>query len=561
MGGLEFVGRTYRHLNRYREVAGVLAKHGFGDLLHVVRLDRAVDLGLGHRLKSRPVHEARERPERVRRVLEELGPTFVKAGQYLSTRADLLPEEYLRELAKLQDAVPPFPAEEAKRIVAEELGAPLERLFKSFTGRPLAAASIAQVHEATTADGDRVVVKVERPDIRARVAVDLEIMAHLAALAEHHLEPWRWRRPTRVVAEIARSLDRELDLSQEASHAERFARQFEGDPTVRVPRVRRDLSTARVLTLERLDGIKADDKAALERAGVDPREVAERLGRHYLAMILVHGFFHADPHPGNLLAMPDGAVGYLDFGMAGRLDRGTREALADALAAVAVRDEAAAARALLALAERDEEPDRRAFEADIGELMDQYAYRPLAEWRLGRMLEQFFVTTARHRVRVPPDLFLMVKAVTELECLARALDPRFDAVAAAAPIVRWVQEERLRPKRLAESLAAAGRETLSLLASAPGDLRDILRQARRGRLVIEFEHKGLGPALAELDQVGSRLAFAILLAALVVGSSLLMRAQVPPYWNGVSLLGLAGYCVSGLMSVWLLAAILRHGRL
>lgn len=561
MGGLEVVGRTYRHLNRYREVVGVLAKHGFGDLLHVVRLDRAVDLGVGHRLRLRPAPAAHERPERVRRVLEDLGPTFVKAGQYLSTRADLIPEEYLREMTKLQDAVPPFPAEDARRIVAEELGAPVERLFKSFAGRPLAAASIAQVHEAVTVGGARVVVKVERPDIRARVEVDLEIMAHLAALAEHHLESWRWRRPTRVVAEIARSLDRELDLAQEASHAERFARQFEDDPTVRAPRVVRELSTSRVLTLERLDGIKADDKAALERAGLDPREIAERLGRHYLAMFLVHGFFHADPHPGNLLAMPDGAIGYLDFGMAGRLGRATREALADVMAAVAARDEAAAARGALALAEFDEEVDLRAFEADVGELMDQYAYRPLAEWRLGRMLEQFLGTAVRHRLRIPPDLFLVVKTVTELESLARALDPRFDAVASAAPLVRWVQEERLRPKRLGESLAAASRETLDLLATAPGDLREILRRARRGRLTIEFEHKGLSPALSELDQVGSRLSFAVVLAALVVGSSLLLRAQVPPYWNGVSVLGLAGYCLSGLMSVWLLAAILRHGRL
>ena len=560
MGGLQVVGRTYRHLNRYREVAEVLVKHGFGDMLHAAHLDRSVDLGLGHRLRRHPDHAPAERPERVRRALEELGPTFVKAGQYLSTRADLLTDEYLRELAKLQDSVPPFPAEEAKRIVAEELGAPVERLFKSFNGRPLAAASIAQVHEAVTSDGERVVVKVERPDIRARVAVDLEIMEHIAGLAERHVEALRWRKPTRVVREIARSLDRELDLAQEAAHAERFARQFEDDPTVRTPRVRRDLSTARVLTLERLDGVKADDTAAMIRAGADPREVAQRLGRHYLAMILVHGFFHADPHPGNLLAMPDGSVGYLDFGMAGRLDRATRETLADVLAAVAERDEAAAARALLVLAERDEEVDRRAFEADVGELMDQYAYRPLAEWRLGRILEQFFATTARHRVRVPPDLYLMVKAVTELECLARALDPRFDAVAAAEPVVRWVREERLRPRRLAEALFSVGRETLGLLSSAPSDLREILRQARRGRLTIEFEHKGLDPMLKALDRVGSRVAFAVVLGALVVGSSLLVHARVPPYWNGVSALGLGGYCLSGLMSLWLVGTILRHGR-
>lgn len=561
MGGLEVVGRTYRHLNRYREVVGVLVKHGLGDLLHTVRLDRAVSLGPRSFLRRRPVREPSERPARVRLALEELGPAFIKAGQYLSMRSDLLADEYLRELAKLQDSVPPFPSDEARRIVAAELGAPLERRFEDFTSRPLAAASIAQVHRARALDGEEVVVKVERPGLPARVAVDLEIMAHLAALAENHLEAWRWRRPTRIVAEIARSLDREMDLSLEASHAERFARQFEADPTVRAPRVRRDLSTGRVLTLERLEGIKADDKAALERAGIDPRTVAENLGRQYLAMFLVHGFFHADPHPGNLLVQPGGAIGYLDFGMTGRLDRGTRETLADALVALADRDEAGVARALLALADYDAEPDRRAFEADVAELMDQYVDRPLAEWRLGRMLEQFFATTARHRVRVPPELYLMVKALTEVEGLARSLDPSFDAVSAAAPLVRWTQEERLRPKRFVESAAAAARETMNLLSSAPGDLREILRQARRGRLLIEFEHKGLEPALAALDKVGSRLAFAVVLAALVIGSSLLLHAGLPPSWGGVSALGLVGYLVSGLMSLWLLTAILRHGRL
>jgi ubiquinone biosynthesis protein len=561
MAGLQAVGRTYRHLNRTREVLAILAKHGFGDLLHMMRVDRWVETGAHGLLRKRAAFDASERPARVRLAIEELGPTFIKAGQYLSTRSDLLPPEYLRELAKLQDSVPPFPAEEARSIVARELGAPAALRFESFSGRPLAAASIAQVHEARTVDGEDVVVKIERPGLREVVSVDLEIMGRLAALAERHLADWRWRRPTRLVAEIARSLGREMDLSLEAAHVERFARQFAEDPTVRAPSVRRDLSTSRVLTLERLDGIKADDVAGLERAGRDPRDVAAALARHYLAMIFTHGFFHADPHPGNLLVLPGGEIGYLDFGMTGRLDRATRSALGAAVLAVVDRDEAALARALLRLADYDEEPDRAAFEADVGELMDQYAYRPLAEWRLGRMLEQLFETTSRHRVRVPADLFLMVKAVSELESLARTLAPSFDAVGAAAPFIRRTLAERFAPSRLGEGLSETMRDALRLLSSAPSDLREILRQARRGRLLIEFEHKGLEPAVASLDKVGSRLAFAVVLAALLVASSLLLHANVPPYWRGISALGLGGYVVSGLMSLWLLAAIVRHGRL
>ncbi|MFI5345966.1 MAG: ABC1 kinase family protein [Elusimicrobiota bacterium] len=560
MGGFQVLRRTYRHLNRYREVVSILAKYGFGDLLHSAHVDHYIESGLKGLMRHPPV-DTGTRSERVRRALQELGPTFVKTGQYLSTRADMLPPEYLSELAKLQDHVPPFPAEEARRIVAEELGRPVEKLFARFDGHPLAAASIAQIHAAVLHDGREVVVKVQRPGIHSLVGVDLEIMAHLAALAEHHIQESRWRRPGRLIAEISRSLNREMDFSLEASHVERFARQFAGDPSVRVPKVHRELSSARVLTLERLRGVKADDIPGLEREGLDPRIAAELLAGHYLAMIFTHGFFHADPHPGNLLVQPGHVIAYLDFGMTGRLNLETREKLADVVLAVSRRDQAALARALLTLADRDDEPDLRAFEDDVAELMDQYAYRPLIEWRLGRMLEQFFQTTARHRVRVPADLFLVVKALSEAESLARHLDPAFDAITAAAPFIRRAVEERLGPRRLAERLAVAGRETLDLLTSAPAELRELIRQARRGRLLIEFEHKGLAPALAELDQISNRLAYAVLLGSLVIGSAVIVHAGQPPYWRGVSALGMGGFLLSALMGFWLLLAILRHGRL
>ncbi len=239
--------------------------------------------------------------------------------------------------------------------------------------------------------------------------------------------------------------------------------------------------------------MKADDRAGLEAAGLDARVVAERLAAHYLAMIFVHGFFHADPHPGNIFVLPGHVLGYVDFGMTGRLDRRLREGLAEAVLAVVERDEAALGRALLSLADYEQEPDRATFEADVAELMDQYAYRPLVEWRLGRMLEQLFSLTAKHRVNVPPELFLMVKTLIELESLTRALDPAFDAVSAVGPFIRLVEEERLAPRRLAETLARAGRDTLALLASAPSDVKELIRQARRGRLLIGSSTQAWSP--------------------------------------------------------------------
>lgn len=561
MAGLQVLGRTYRHLNRYRAVAAVLVKHGFGDLVKVLGLDTLIEAGLRGFMRHPPPLELAARPQRVLLALQELGPTFVKAGQYLSTRADLLPTPYLRELAKLQDDVPPFPAEDARRIIEEDLGRPASELFARFDGRPLAAASIAQIHGARLLDGREVVVKVERPDIRRVTAIDLEIMEHLAGIAENHSAEWRKRRPTLVIAEIARSLDREMDFALEAAHTERFARQFLDEPTVRVPAVHRDLSSARVLTLERVGGLKADNVRALERAGLDPRIVAENMANHYMAMIFVHGFFHADPHPGNLFIQPDHVVAYVDFGMTGRLDRDTRESLADVIYAVSRRDDGLLTSALLSLAEYDSEPDEREFRSDMAELMDQYAYRPLGEWRLGRMLEQLFQTTARHGVRIPADLFLMVKALTELESFSRNLDPAFDVIGASEPYVRMVHDAKTSPARVAERLAEAGRRSLDLLESAPSELREILRQARRGRLVVEFEHKGLEPVLNEVDQASNRLAYAILLAALVIGSALLVHARVPPFWRELPVLGLGGFLLSAFMALLLLAAIVRHGRL
>ena len=562
VSGLVSLGRTYRHWNRYREVAGILAKHGFGDVLHALRLDHYAQAALKTLLPQSRAGRELSRPQRVRLAIEELGPTFVKAGQYLSTRPDVVEPEYLHELARLQDSVHPFPFDDARRIVEQELRRPLEKCFARFERKPLAAASIAQVHAAVLEDGRPVVVKIQRPGLRQAVRVDLEIMAHLAAVAERHgdADSLGGHKPTRLVAEIAQSLDRELDFSLEAAHLERFRRMFAGDPTVRAPKVLRELSSPLVITMERLDGIKADDLPALAKAGIDRRAVAAALARHYLSMIFVHGFFHADPHPGNLLVAPGPVIGYLDFGMTGRLERYAREALADVVLAVAERDVRRLTESLLTLADFDQPPAVRALRQDVAELMDQYAYRPISEWRLGRMLEQLLQTTGRHRVRVPASLFLLLKTLTELENLSSALDPDFDVVAAAAPFVRWTAEQRLQPRRLLEDAVGAGQEALRLLRSAPGDLREILRQARRGKLLIEFEHKGLEPALSTLDRVTNRLAFAVLLGALLIGSALLLHAGAAQ-WPGVSLLGLSGFVVAGLMALWLLSAILRHGRL
>ncbi|MCK4546615.1 MAG: AarF/ABC1/UbiB kinase family protein [Candidatus Eisenbacteria sp.] len=556
------IGRTYRHIQRYRQILAVLFTYGFEDLVDSLKMEQHLEIGL--RMiprKQRERIESFSRAERIRMALEELGPTFVKMGQILSTRPDLLPVELIQQLAKLQDQVPAFSFSEAREIIEAELDKPLEQVFGSFDERPLAAASIGQVHRARLAGGEEVVVKVQRPAIQKTVGVDLEIMLHLATLMEKHLKGWEIQQPTRIVEEFARTLEKELDYRLEAAHTERFALQFDGDTRVRVPRIHREATTGRVLTMEYVSGIKASEIERLEREGLDRREIARRGFDLIMKQVFVHGFFHADPHPGNIFILPGNVICYLDFGMMGRLSRQHRENFADLLMSVARRDESKAADYLLKLTIWDEQPGRDSLERDVAGIMDEHLYKPLKDLELGKLIQQLLEMAARHRLRVPPDLFLMIKALSTVEGLGRVLDPDFDAVKQAAPVVRRIQWSRVHPARIAEDLFSSGGELIHLFQEIPGELREILRQARRGKVRIEFEHRGLEPMLSAHDRISNRIAFAIVLASLVIGSALIVLSGIPPRWHEIPVIGLAGFVVAGAMGFGLVISILRHGRM
>jgi ubiquinone biosynthesis protein len=556
------VGRTYRHVDRYRQILTVLIRHGFGDLLESLKIDQYIEVGLkivapGRR--QEPEHLTRA--ERFRMALEELGPTFIKLGQVLSTRPDLLPVEFMVELEKLQDDVPPFPGEDAVRLVEEELARPLTEAYERFDETPLASASLGQVHRATIVGGDEVVVKVQRPDVSRTVDVDLEILLHLAGLLERHAEGWEHRQPTRIVEEFARSIHAELDYRLEASHMERFAWQFATEATIRVPKVYREVSGGRVLTIEYVEGVKPVDAPTMEAAGLDPRTVAHRGARLLMTQVLVHGFFHADPHPGNLFVLPNNVVCFLDFGMMGRVDRRTREDFADLVMAIVLRDEEKTAAALLRITEWDEEPDRDALVRDLDAFIDRHLSRTLKELNLGRLLTDVLEAVERHRLRIPPNLFLMLKAMVTVEGVGQRLDPEFDITAVAEPFIRKVQADRLRPTRLAGEALGTGRELLVLMRDLPGEMRELIRQVRKGRLKLEFEHHRLDPLITGIERVSNRLAFAIVLASLIIGSALIVLADVPPKLGEIPIIGLVGFVLAGLMGFWLLISILTHGRM
>jgi len=554
------IGRTYRHIQRYRQILTVLFRYGFGDLVHTLKIEQYLEIGLQMISRKRRENiETLSRAELVRMAMEELGPTFIKMGQILSTRPDLLPVEFIQELGKLQDHVPPFEYAQVKDIIEKELGVALGQLFKDFEETPLASASIGQVHRARLVDGDEVVVKVQRPGIRKTVEVDLEIMLHLATLMERHLKAMEIHRPTRIVEEFARTLEKELDYTIEAAHTERFAMQFIGDATVYVPKIYREATTSRVLTMEYVRGIKASEIARLDEAGLDRREIARRGLDLIMKQVFVHGFFHADPHPGNIFILPGNVICYLDFGMMGRIGRKSREHFADLIMNIVRRDEVNVTDALVRLTISDEEPNHNALERDVAEFIDQHFYRPLKEMDLGKLLHQLLEMAARHRLTVPPDLFLMIKALSTAEGVGRVLDPDFDATERAAPFVRRIQLQRLHPKRIAEDIYDSGSDFLHLVKEIPGELREILRQARQGRVKIEFEHRGLENMLSTHDRISNRLAFAIVLASLIIGSSLIVLSGIPPKWHGIPVIGLAGFIIAGVMGLWLLFSIIRRG--
>jgi len=556
------VSRTYRHLNRYRHILAVLLKHGFGEVVESLRIDQYLEVGLQLISKKRgPREEPLTRPQRLRKALEELGPTYIKLGQVLSTRPDLIPVEFTEELSKLQDSVPPFPFADAETIIQRELGAPASDVFDRIDTEPAASASIGQVHRARLKNGEEAAVKIQRPGIRAVIEVDLEIMLHLATLAERHVEELALHKPVTIVEEFARTLEKEIDFRIEAANIDRVAQGFLGDPTVYIPTVFREFSTAAVLTTEYVEGIKISNIGELDAAGYDRRLLCSRGADIVLKQVFRHGFFHADPHPGNIFALPGNVICLLDFGMVGVVDRQTREMFVELVDSVVRRNESRAAQVLLQLTRWEQPPDLRQLERELSDFMGRHLYRPLKDIEVGKLLHDLLEIATRFHLQLPPDIFLMLKAISTVEAVGRMLDPEFDMIAKAAPFIEQVLMDRFKPQRVAEDVGDLAGRMLKFLHQFPKDLLDLAGLLRQQKLSLQIKHDGLEKVLATHDQISNRLSFSIVIAALIVGSALIVISKTPPLFYGISLIGIIGFLAAALMGIWLLVAILRSGRL
>ncbi|MCP4624736.1 MAG: AarF/ABC1/UbiB kinase family protein [bacterium] len=556
------LGRTYRHLNRYRQILAILFRYGFGDLLEMLKIDQYIEVGLQMISKKREVRfERLTKPQGLRMAFEELGPTYIKLGQILSTRPDLISLDFIKELSKLQDNVPAFPFEQVRKVIDSEFGRPPEDVFDRLDEEPLASASIGQVHRAVLKDGEEVAVKFQRPGIRRIIEVDLEIMLHLATLAERHIEELALHRPVKIVEEFARTLEKEIDYKTEASNMERMARQFLNDPNVYIPKVFRDTTTSRVLTTEYIDGIKISDMDKLETAGLDRKVITARGADLVLKQVFDHGFFHADPHPGNIFVLPENVICLLDFGMAGVVDRQTRDDFVDLIESIVNQNEVRASQVLLKLTYREEEPDRRLLEREVADFMGRHLYQPLKDIELGKLLHQLLELATSFRLRIPPDIFLMIKALGTVEGVGRMLDPEFDMIARATPFIKRIKLERFKPERIADDMYNLGSQLLQFVRQFPNQLLDLTNLIRQEKLSLKFEHRGLEDMLATHDRISNRLSFSILIAALIIGSSLIVISDTPPLVYGISLIGILFFLAAAIMGLWLLVAILRKGKL
>lgn len=544
-------------LRRLRDITQVLVKFGFQDVAARLRL---VPRPRRSAFKAGRPSERTATARRLRQAMEELGPTFVKFGQALSTRADLLPADFITEFSKLQDDVPPMPDGMAESTIAAELGRSVAELFASFDPVPIAAASIAQVHRATLGSGERVAVKVRRPGISAIIEGDLAILGQLGRLADRYLGDAELLQPTQLVRQFARAIRREQDLGREGRTIDRIRQQFAGDDTVFVPRVYWDRTTAAVLTMEFVDGVKVSDLRA-SGDGYDRGVVARRGANAILRQVLKHGLFHADPHPANLFVLPGNVVCFLDFGTVGRLDRQMRDRLASLVHAIVREDAGRMAEAVLTIAEPVGDISTAEFRQDLTEILDTYSSVALNDLGAGELLLEAAAVMTRHRLRFPPDLMLLAKAFTTIEGVGRQLDPSFKLVEHAKPLVEEVLRDRLSPSAVAARLGEAGRDVAETIQGIPREVRELLTKVRRDRLQIQFVHKNLDYFVQEMDRSSNRLSFAVVIAALIVGSSLIFQTGAGPTLFGYPALGLIGFTTAALLGIWLVVGILRSGRL
>lgn len=547
-------------IGRLRQILRVLARHGFYRILKRLELHR--HLSLLERVRYTRLHQRDDYNAalHLRQACEDLGPTFIEFGQLLSGRPDLVPETFVQELRHLLAHARPEPWSAIQGVLTEQFGA-APTPFRSIEHPPLAAASIAQIHRATLKrDKTPVVLKVQRPGIDRLIATDLAVLRQLAQLAEKYLPDSRALNPVDMVEEFAISIGQELDFILEAANTERFARAFADDAHILAPRIYWESTTPKVLVMEYIDGIPIDEIGRLRRARIDCKQVAERLLRAYLKQIFQSGFFHADPHPGNLLVLRGGRIAFIDFGLAGQISQDERRALAELFSAMLAEDYERVAALWLDISHAGADVDRLAFQRKLEPILRSQMNQPYARMRLGDLFLQMVQNGTRHGLKLPPELFLLFRTFAQVESLLRLLHPGFDVVAHC----RAFSEEQAAAARAPAQLVAATREGLEQWTSTawrlPGEVEELVKKMTADRLSIDFVHRGLEFLIGEMDRSSNRIVVGLIVAALIIGSSLIILAGTGPTLWGLPVFGLVGFTTAFILGVLLVLLVLRSGK-
>ena len=552
-----------RELPRLQEITAVLIRHGLGEFVRRIGIAGVLERA-GQILHWGEAAEAQklDTPQRMRLALEELGPTFVKLGQVMATRVDLFPPAWIAEFEKLHADVPPVPFEALLPELSRALGRSPFEVFGEIETRPYAAASIAQVHRARLKDGTPVVLKIRRPGVREKIDADLRLLRRVSELVESEMPEVRRYRPAEIAAQFARSLEREVDFAVETRNVERFAQNFAGHEHVVIPKIYPQYTNEMLLVQQHVAGIPATDTAAVEMAGLDRRLLAARGVDAFLKMILIDGFFHADPHPGNIFYLPGNKLVVIDFGMVGRLSPRRRAQVVDLLTGIARMSEEPMLDVLHDWA-GEAHVDEERLATDVNEMVFEYEGMPLRDIRIGNVIRQFADIVRSHSIVLPSDLSLMFKTLITLEGLGRQYDPDIHIVSHITPLVRRAVAERYQPSEIVRRGRGALREFFDLLGTVPRDLARLLREARRGKLRVDLDLKRLDGFGRQLDRTLDRVTVGIMTASLVIGSAIVLTVRDGPEFFGIPVLpalGLFGYLLAFLNSLWIVYGIWRSGR-
>ncbi|OGQ48332.1 MAG: hypothetical protein A2W63_03980 [Deltaproteobacteria bacterium RIFCSPLOWO2_02_44_9] len=552
---------AYKNIQRLRQIITILIKHGFYPIIERIHLTKLISIPQRIVGKKATIEqEALSLAVRTRLAFEELGPTFIKFGQILSTRPDILPEEFIKEFLKLQDEVPSFAFQDVVKVVEQEFKKSVKELLREIEEKPVAAASIAQVHKAVTMDGKDVVIKVQRPDIEAIIDNDISILQYLAKLIVKYIPESRSYDPVGMVEEFGGIIKKEMDFTLEASYTERFRKNHSDDPRVLIPAVYWNLTGKKVLTLERIIGIKIDNIEKLRESGIDTEKISHIVAEVLFRQVFEFGVFHGDLHSGNIFVTGPEQIAFVDFGIVGRLDREMQENLADIFVGLVSEDYELLTRVYLRMGILPEDIDEATFKREYQDMLFSYFGKPFKRTSVGELLMSYIRLASRYRIRMPRELLLLDKCILELEGLGRLLHPDVNVLVESQQFARRLIAKRFGPAAMMKDAVDTVMEYRTFTKALPVQISQILKKMMSDKFTIDFVHRGLEDLMGEMDRSSNRLTFAIIVAALIIGSSLVIAFDSGPKLFGYPFLGILGFVVAGVLGLWLAFLILRSGK-